>query len=578
MSLRETIGEIRRPETARPGRGSSRRRSRTPRSRRGTDVHDIAQTHTRIEADRSGDARPPRGASPAHRRPRTPRGHPAADALRQSAPGRPDSDRGRARRGVSDAPVNDPLFATIGELHAHLRRRRISSVELTRLALDRLSTLGRRYNAVARVLPEHALEEARNADRLLRRGRNTSALTGIPYGAKDLVALRGVPTTWGAKPYARQVFDFDAAVIVALRRAGAVLAAKLAMIELAGGGGYRYPSASLTGPARNPWNPGHWTGGSSSGTGAAVGAGMVPFGIGSETSGSILSPSSGCNVTGLRPTYGLVSRYGAMALSWTMDKLGPMCRSAEDCGVVLEAIAGKDANDPASAGKSFYYAPQYARPVKDIVVGFAPVDFAEWPESSARPDLQKAFEQIKSLGVQVKEVRLPEFPYGALTSTSIAAEGSSAFEPLIRSGKVDELADQLQIAGLKAGLEIPATEYLKAMRIRTLVQNAFRELFAGVDVLLTPSRLTAAPKISQPLDRPPASAGAPPKDRGLTSLIPAGNLAGIPALSLPCGFADGLPVAISLVGRPFSENLLLSVGREYQVRTDWHRRRPPAAS
>src|SRR5579875_432269 len=431
MSLRETIGEIRRPETARPGRGSSRRRSRTPRSRRGTDVHDIAQTHTRIEADRSGDARPPRGASPAHRRPRTPRGHPAADALRQSAPGRPDSDRGRARRGVSDAPVNDPLFATIGELHAHLRRRRISSVELTRLALDRLSTLGRRYDAVARVLPE----QARNADRLLRRGRNTSALTGIPYGAKDLVALRGVPTTWGAKPYARQVFDFDAAVIVALRRAGAVLAAKLAMIELAGGGGYRYPSASLTGPARNPWNPGHWTGGSSSGTGAVVGVGMLPFGIGSETSGSILSPSSGCNVTGLRPTYGLVSRYGAMALSWTMDKLGPMCRSAEDCGLVLEAIAGPDPRDPGSAGRTFR---MHRRPIRPsaLRVGYAPVDFEETAQPSIRAALADALRAFRRLGVRLRRTELPRLPIDSAARLIIRAEGSTIFQDLIESGRV----------------------------------------------------------------------------------------------------------------------------------------------
>ncbi|HZT36467.1 MAG TPA: amidase [Bryobacteraceae bacterium] len=477
------------------------------------------------------------------------------------------------------ADINDDVFfATIVELNAGLRQKQFSAAELARAFSDRLERLGPHYNALALSLRDSALRKARQVDDDIKRGRWRGLLQGIPFAVKDLLAVAGQPTTWGAKPYAAQVFDYNATVVNRLDRTGAVLTGKLSMIELAGGPSYRYARASLQGPCLNPWDRTRWAGGSSSGSGAAVAAGLVPFALGSETSGSILTPSAFCGVTGLRPTYGLVSRHGAMALSWTMDKIGPMCRSAEDCGIVLEAIAGKDANDPASAGKSFYYAPQYARPVKDIVVGFAPVDFAEWPESSARPSLQTAFEQIKSLGVRLKEVRLPDLPYGALTSTIIAAEGSSVFEPLIQSGKVEELADPLQIAGLKAGLEIPASEYLKAMRIRSLVQAGFRELFAGVDVLLTPSRLTAAPKISQPLDRPRANAAPPPKDRGLTALIPAGNLAGIPALSLPCGFADGLPVAISLVGRPFSENLLLSVGREYQVRTDWHRRRPPAAS
>jgi len=480
--------------------------------------------------------------------------------------------------------VNDPLFATIGELHAHLRRRRISSVELTRLALDRLSTLGRRYNAVARVLPEHALEEARNADRLLRRGRNTSALTGIPYGAKDLVALRGVPTTWGAKPYARQVFDFDAAVIVALRRAGAVLAAKLAMIELAGGGGYRYPSASLTGPARNPWNPGHWTGGSSSGTGAAVGAGMVPFGIGSETSGSILSPSSGCNVTGLRPTYGLVSRYGAMALSWTMDKLGPMCRSAEDCGLVLEAIAGPDPRDPGSAGRTFR---MHRRPIRPsaLRVGYAPVDFEETAQPSIRAALADALRAFRRLGVRLRRTELPRLPIDSAARLIIRAEGSTIFQDLIESGRVYELADRRQAIGLVAGLEVPARDYLNAMRVRRLLQDACAQLLREVDVILAPARPGPSPRIDEPIDpewRPArpgrrARAGAPafPPARGNAALTAAGNLAGLPGLSLPCGFStEGLPVAVQLVGRPFEDATVIDLGRAFQSATDWHRRRP----
>jgi aspartyl-tRNA(Asn)/glutamyl-tRNA(Gln) amidotransferase subunit A len=263
-----------------------------------------------------------------------------------------------------------------------------------------------------------------------------------------------------------------------------------------------------------------------------------------------------------------------MALSWTLDKIGPMCRSAEDCGLVLHDIAGSDPEDPASAGKSFYYAPVFTRDLKELRVGFATVDFDEWAEPAARPDFAKALGTIRSLGVQVTEVKLPDFPYGPAIGTIVSAEGAAIFEPLIQSGKVNELADQKQIAGLKAGLEIPAKDYLKAMRIRSLIQKAFRELLADVDVLLAPSRLAPAPKITQPLDRP-LSDRPTPKDRGLTALIPAGNLAGLPALSLPCGFADGMPIAIQLVGRPFSENTLLSIGKAFQERTDWHKRRPP---
>jgi aspartyl-tRNA(Asn)/glutamyl-tRNA(Gln) amidotransferase subunit A len=306
-----------------------------------------------------------------------------------------------------------------------------------------------------------------------------------------------------------------------------------------------------------------------------VAAGLVPFAIGSETSGSIVTPASYCGVTALRPTYGLVSRYGAMALSWTLDKLGPFARSAEDCGLILQAIAGKDGKDPGSAGKSFYYTPQYARPLKDLKIGYAPVDFAEWAEPATRPAFEAALAVVRQTGLRLVETRLPTFPYGAVLSTILAAEQASIFEPLIASGKVDELADAAQIAGLKASLEVPAKDYLKAMRLRRLIQEAFSRLFTEVDVLLAPGRPGPATGIDQPLDRGGPAAATPPKDPGFRSIIPAGNLAGLPALVLPCGFAENLPVALQVVGVPFSENLLLAVGKEFQSRTDWHKRRPP---
>src|SRR6266403_1548695 len=301
---------------------------------------------------------------------------------------------------------DDVFFGSISEINAKLRAKEFSAVELTRAFCGRLERLGPRYNALALSLQEQAIQKARDVDGEIKRDR-LRPLTGIPYGVKDLLAVKGHPTTWGAKPYAGQVFDENAFVIDKLDKAGAILIGKLAMVELAGGGGYRFPAASLTGPGLNPWDRSRWSGGSSSGSGAATAAGLVMFALGSETSGSILTPSAFCGVTGLRPTYGLVSRRGAMALSWTLDKIGPLARSAEDCGLVLGAVAGNDPQDPGSAGKGFNFAPQYARKMADIRVGFAPGDFTEWAEPSARPDFAKALDTIRSLGVQVTEAKLP---------------------------------------------------------------------------------------------------------------------------------------------------------------------------
>src|SRR5579863_10368850 len=474
------------------------------------------------------------------------------------------------------SPSLDYFFATIGELNQHLLNHDVSSVELVKAFSQRLDALGPRYNALALSLGASAAKKAKDVDGDLKRGRLRGPLQGLPFGAKDLLSVARQTTAWGAKPYADQVFETTATALEKLAGAGALLIGKLAMVELAGGPSYRYASASLTGPGLNPWDTTRWSGGSSSGSAIAVAAGLVTYALGSETSGSILTPSAFCGVTGLRPTYGLVSRHGAMALSWTLDKIGPICRSAEDCGIVLEAIAGADYVDSASSKKSFHYTPQFARDLKDVRVGYAPVDFSEGVDPAARGDYAKALETIRSLGVQVTEAKMPEFPYGAVISTIISAEGSAVFEPLIKSGKVDQLADQHQIAGLKAGLEIPAHEYLKAMRIRSLIQEAFRDLLSTVDVLIAPTRFDPAPKITQPLDR--RGNDRPTPAPGLAGLIPAGNLAGLPALSLPCGFANGLPMGLQLVGTPFSENMLLAIGKTFQERTDWHKRRPPIAA
>ncbi len=469
----------------------------------------------------------------------------------------------------------DVFFAAIPELNARLTSKEFSAEDLARAFAGRLEQLGPRYNALALPLPQHAIRKAQEVDKEIKRGRLRGPLQGVPYGVKDLISYAGQPTTWGAKPYAGQVFDYNATVVDKLDAVGAVITGKLATVELAGGGGYRYAAASLTGPGLNPWDRTRWSGGSSSGPAAAVAAGLAPFAIGSETSGSIVTPASYCGVTALRPTYGLVSRYGAMALSWTLDKLGPFAHTAEDCGLILQVIAGKDGKDPGSAGKGFYYTPQYARPMKDLKVGFAPVDFAERADASARPAFAAALGVMKDLGVQLVETKLPQFPYGPVLSAILAGEQASIFEPLITSGKVNDLADQAQIAGLKASLELPAKDYLKAQRVRRLIQEAFSRLFGEVDALIAPGRSGPASKIEQRLDvaaGPPPPAGTAP---GFQGLIPAANLAGLPALVLPCGLAENLPVALQLVGVPFSENTLLAIGKEFQARTDWHKRRPP---
>jgi len=469
---------------------------------------------------------------------------------------------------------DDIFFAGITEINQKLTKKEFSAHELARAFCDRLEAIGPRYNALALSLRKTALRDAKDVDGDIKRERLRGPLQGIPFGAKDLLSFAKHPTTWGAQPYAGQVFDYTAGALKHIQKHGGVLTGKLAMVELAGGPSYRYASASLTGPGLNPWDTTRWSGGSSSGSAIAVAAGLVTYALGSETSGSILTPSAFCGVTGLRPTYGLVSRNGAMALSWTLDKIGPICRSAEDCGLVLEAIAGADPDDPSSAHKSFYYTPQFSRDLKDVTIGFEPADFSDGVDPAARADYAKALDTIRSLGVRLTQTKLPEFPYGPVIGAIISTEGSAVFEPLIKSGKVDQLADQHQIAGLKAGLEIPAKDYLKAMRIRSLIQEAFRDLLSTVDVLIAPTRFEPAPKITQPLDR--RSADRPtPSVAGFGALIPAGNLAGLPALSIPCGFANGMPMGLQLVGSPFSENMLLAIGRTFQERTDWHQRRPP---
>jgi aspartyl-tRNA(Asn)/glutamyl-tRNA(Gln) amidotransferase subunit A len=457
-----------------------------------------------------------------------------------------------------------PATASIGELGAMIRRGEVTPSQLARHALELLARRGRGLNAVVTLTEERALREAARAEAELAAGHDRGPLHGIPYGAKDLLATANIPTTWGAAPFKDQVFDHDAAVVERLEQAGAVLVAKLAMVELAGGMGYEQPNASLTGPGRNPWNPDAWSGGSSSGSGSAVGGRLVPFAIGSETQGSITTPAGFCGVSGLRPTYGRVSRYGAMALCWTMDKLGPMCRAAEDCGHVLAAIAGRDPRDPTTADRRFTYPPKNGRTRGfRLAVLAGSVDDAE-PEVTA--NFQAAVDVLRELGT-LEEVALPDLPYGAVSGIIIPAEASSAFADLIASGGIAGLTAPEDQVKPYAYETISAKDYLQAMRIRRHIARAMDDLCAPYDALVSPTLNVVA--------TPVAGSFSTALRRRAVPLTAAANLAGLPAITVPNGFGQrGLPTALQFTGRAWSEQRLIAVARAYQERTDWHRQTP----
>jgi len=467
-------------------------------------------------------------------------------------------------------PDDAVFFLPVRELATRLRARKLTSHDLTAGCLDRLERLGSKYNAVVTLMRDSALEEARAADREIAAGKHRGPLHGIPYGVKDLLATKGVPTTWGAAPYRDQVFDEDATVVERLRAAGAVLVAKLAMVELAGGMGYNHANASFTGPGLSPWNTKFWSGGSSSGPGAAVAAGLVPFAIGSETSGSILTPSAYCGVTGLRPTYGRVSRHGAMALCWTLDKLGPMARGADDCALVLAAMAGKDPRDESTASETFTWSAAPARPARARLA--VPKGCTEKVQPPVRENFEKALEVLAPIATITRDVEWPDFPWGPAVGTIVNAEGATAFYELLDSGKVTELTCPADKSGGYSGLLTPAVDYLQAMRLRRPMKRAVAKVFESYEAVISPTRATVAyPADKNFGDAYPGISGGP-------ALIPAGNLCGLPALAMPNGYGDnGLPTSFALMGPAFSEKRLAEVGAWYQRQTDWHLRRPPDA-
>ncbi len=464
----------------------------------------------------------------------------------------------------------DLMFQPIRALASRLRDRTLSPVALVEASLSRLESLGPKYNAVVTIMRDSALAQAREAEAQLKAGRAKGPLHGVPFGVKDLLATKDAPTTWGAEPYRTQRFDHDATVVTKLREAGAVLVAKLAMVELAGGLGYNHADASFTGPGLTPWNTKFWSGGSSSGPGAAVSAGLVPFAIGSETSGSILTPSAFCGVTGLRPTYGLVSRHGAMALSWTLDKLGPMTRSADDAGLVLAAIAGPDPLDESCVGKPFAWGgPSVTK--KKWRVG-VPKGAIEKVQPAVRANFEAALASLAPRIELTRDVEWPDLPWGPAVGTIVGVEGVTAFHELIASGEAAKLRCPADRTGGYASLLTPAIDYVQAMRLRRPMRAAMTKLFERFDAIATPTRATVAYPADQKFeDVYPGVSGGPP-------VIPAGNLAGLPAIALPDGFGDdGLPTSIAFMGPPFSERTLIELGFAYQSKSTWHTRRPPGA-
>jgi len=449
-------------------------------------------------------------------------------------------------------------FADTEELSRGLASGEWTSVELTRFFLDRCRTHGPRLNAVATLLESEALAAAERSDEDRRAGKIRSPLHGIPFGAKDLLAFPGHPTTWGAAPYRDRAIDQESAVLKQLREAGAVLIAKLSMVEIAGGMGYTSAEAAFNGPGRNPWKTDRWSGGSSSGSGSAVAAGLVPFAIGSETWGSITSPAGNCGVTGLRPTYDTVSREGAMTLSWTMDKIGPIARTARDAAKILDAIRLPEL--PAIS------------PGVDLKARRARLGVLRGAAEKCQPEVAANFEASLALlrdFADIEEVELPDLPYNAVADMVIACEAAAAHEELIDSGQVASLTHPDDQWRVYPDLMIPAVDYIRAMRVRTVMVRQLGQFLQRFDAVATPT----LPTFSCPVDVRFSVWG---KGFESTQISAASNLTGAPAITIPNGFgADHLPTGLQFVAAAHCEQSLVSLADAVQERTRWHRETPP---
>ena len=453
---------------------------------------------------------------------------------------------------------DDVAFAPVTLLSEWLRRKAISSTELTNIYLDRIERFDPKLHAVITLTPERAKTAAATADAEIAKGRWRGRLHGVPYGAKDLLAVAGYKTTWGSVPFKDQILNETASVVERLDAAGAVLPAKTAVGELAWG------DVWYDGMCRNPWKLDQGSSGSSAGSASLTAAGCVGFAIGTETWGSIVSPSTRCGATGLRPTFGRVSRRGAMALSWTMDKVGPIARSVGDCALVFDAIHGWDVRDPSSRSAPFDW--PLDRPPKSIRVGYVKSLFdADYTAMADKDEDKRGYEEwktfdarsletLRKIGFELKPLEMTfSVPIPPL-ATILAAEAACAFDALVRDGRVDTMARQTADAWpnvFRQGELIPAVEYLRAHRLRTIVMKEMAKIMEAVDVYVVPSF------------------------GGDNELLT--NLTGHPAVVVPNGFrsTDGTPTSITFQGRLDDDDLTLAVAEAYQQATDFHTKRPP---
>jgi len=443
---------------------------------------------------------------------------------------------------VVPANLEELAFASVGELAELIRTRRVTSIQLTQMYLARLKKYGTKLECVVTLTEELALKQAQRADQEIAAGKHRGPLHGIPYGAKDLLATKGYKTTWGSVPYKDQMLESDATVIQRLEAAGAVLAAKLTMGELAWG------DVWFGGKTRNPWNLEQGSSGSSAGSASATAAGLVAFSIGTETWGSIVSPATRCGVTGLRPTYGRVSRAGAMALSWSMDKIGPICRTVEDCALVFNAIIGSDGIDQTVIDLPFNYNSKIN--LRQVRLGYYKSAFEQDTTNKANNDA--ALAKLRELGANPVPLELPDYPVDDMAFL-LGAEAAAAFDDLTRSGKDDLLVRQIRNAWpnvFRAARFIPAVEYIQANRVRYLVIQAMEKLLANIDVYVTPSF-------------------------GGNNLLLT-NLTGHPCVVVPNGFDEkGSPTSISFQGRLYGEAATLAMAKAYQDATEFHKEHPP---
>ena len=462
----------------------------------------------------------------------------------------------RSRVMIREVPSDEDelAFLPVTALSELIRRRRITSVALTELYVRRLKKYDPVLHCVITLTEDRAMAQARAADLEIARGKYRGPLHGIPWGAKDLLAVRGYKTTWGAGPYRDQVIDEDATVVQRLDQAGAVLVAKLTLGELAQGDNW------FGGKTRNPSKVEAGSSGSSAGPASATAAGLVGFSIGSETLGSISSPSTVCGTTGLRPTYGRVPKAGAMTLSWSMDKLGPICRSVEDCALVLDAIYGPDGKDNSAITASFNWdaslSPSrlrvgYIKSAFDLPM-LDPKDEKRTLHSTKSFD-DAALGVLTGLGVKLIPVELPDIPYDAMRFI-LTAEAAAAFDDLTRSNRDNLLVQQTRgdwANTFRTARFIPAVEYINANRLRSRAIVEWDKLMSTVDVIVSPTSAANLPQLV------------------------ATNLTGHPAVILPNGFRpDGTPVSLTFLGGLFEEAKLLAVAHAYQQATGFHRVRP----